>query len=133
MRQIFLSLATSDTARIASRIFRALPGTTVRWAYLGRDHGRAMQLAGRLGSRFERISYGTRFQALAGEWRDKYVSWIAAVSRNHRDDVVWWTSRIAEKNTMFDSLYHGICYLQIAVELMRDHDGPLPQISRNEK
>lgn len=123
---IHLALASSDPARVAAAV-----SGNVRWAYLGRDFGRTRAWERALGERFTRVSYAARLQELACAWREPFLDWIAAASLHRRDDLAWWTSSIAEKNTLSDSLFHGICYLKIATELMNG-DEPLLLVAEHE-
>jgi hypothetical protein len=135
---IYLAFAWSDPKRV-SRAVRT-GATPVRWAYLGRNFGRTRAWEDALGSRFTRVSFSARLQELAWSWREKFLDWIADVSLHHKDDLSWWSSAIAEKNTLSDSLYHGVCYLKIAIELaavngplllVAEHEGLLQAIEAN--
>lgn len=111
---IYLTTASSDAARVR----RSLDGVACRWAYLGRDYGRTREWERALGPSFQRVSFSARLQELAGQWRERYLDWIASASIKHSDDLAWWTSSIAEKNTLEYSLFHSFCYLQIATEMI---------------
>lgn len=86
----------------------------IRWLFLGRDYWRLMEWESALGPAFERINYAERLQELAMEWRQPYLDWIGRLGAQN-DSLEWWTSRIAERNTLLDSLYHSICYLKIGL------------------
>lgn len=96
----------------------------IRWLFLGRDYWRLMEWESALGPAFERINYAEQLQALAMEWRQPYLDWIARMGAQN-DSLEWWTSRIAERNTLLDSLYHGICYLKIGLTYALQASGPL--------
>jgi hypothetical protein len=130
MRQIFLTLASSQPSRVAREILRRTAGAPVRWVYLGRDYETTRAFETSLGDQFERISYAQRFQTLSLELREKYVFWIADLGKG--GDISWWASRIAEKNTLLPSLFHSICYLQIATELLREEAGPILVVAERE-
>lgn len=96
----------------------------IRWLFLGRDYWRLMEWESSLGPAFERINYAEQLQALAMEWRQPYLDWIARMGAQN-DSLEWWTSRIAERNTLLDSLYHSICYLKIGLTYALQASGPL--------
>lgn len=99
-------------------------GQPIRWLFLGRDYRRLMEWESALGPAFERIDYAEPLQALAMEWRQPYLDWIARMGAQN-DSLGWWTSRIAERNTLLDSLYHAICYLNIGLTYALQAGGPL--------
>lgn len=114
---IYLCHATARPSSVKYRVRkRPVSGpVTVPWLYLGRDSLRMSRWQRSLGPGFERVDSGTRLQELSAQWGDAYVLWINEISRDCRG-LAWWCSRIAERNTLLLSLFHCICYLQIAVE-----------------
>lgn len=101
----------------------------VRWLYLGRDYLRLLAWERSLGKGFVRVHYAKHLQELAMRWRRPYLDWIAALGLQN-DNLVWWSSRVAERNTLLDSLYHKICYLQVALSSIQG-DVPLLIVSES--
>ncbi|OGT14979.1 MAG: hypothetical protein A3I12_08240 [Gammaproteobacteria bacterium RIFCSPLOWO2_02_FULL_38_11] len=89
---------------------------TTAWVYLGRDYLKSLVWEEALGGKFKKISYSKELQALALIYRQPYLDWITDLGKKY-DSLAWWTSRIAERNTMLDSLFHKICYYKIGMDL----------------
>lgn len=119
---IYLTRASASPVRTA-RWLRARMGPIrakeARWIYLGRDGGRMAGWQAALGESTTRIGYGEELQALAWRWRIPYLEWLAQRAAE-RPGLDWWSSRLAERNTLLETLFHAICYLQIGLEHARD-------------
>lgn len=116
-RMIYLCQAVDKPQRVIKSLTGAGhlgAGQSVKWLFLGRNYFHLMKWEEALGPTFERISYSEELQNLALEWRQPYLDWIARLGVEN-DSLAWWSSRIAERNTLLDSLYHSICYLKIAL------------------
>jgi len=98
---------------------------SVKWLYLGRSYLRLREWEIVLGERCVRISYSEALQELAAKWRRPFMSWIAEQGKERRKSIVWWSSRVAEMNTLLDSLYHTVCYLKVGLILCNDESVPL--------
>lgn len=94
------------------------------WMYLGRQFLRMLLWQRSVGHWGNRIQYADRLQELGLKWRGAYLEWIAEQARKH-DGLAWWSSRVGERNTMLDSLYHAICYLRISLEAITRRERPL--------
>lgn len=103
---------------------------SVRWLYLGRDYLRLLAWERALGKGFVRVHYAEHLQELALRWRRPYLDWIATLGRQN-NSLVWWSSRLAERNTLLDSLYHKVCYLEIALKFTMDERSPTLVIAEN--
>lgn len=95
----------------------------VHWLYLGRNYMKLAHWEALLGPSWTRISYGRYFQALAKELKHDYLKWISDMGRSYHgeDAIAWWASRISEKNTLLDSLFHLICYLFTGYHYIKRH------------
>jgi hypothetical protein len=51
--------------------------------------------------------------SVAQRLRRPFLDWIGQLAS---DELSWWTSRVAERNTLLDSLFHKLCYLELAEE-----------------
>lgn len=102
----------------------------VRWLYLGRDYLRLLAWERALGKGFVRVHYAEHLQELAMRWRRPYLDWIATLGRQN-NSLEWWSSRLAERNTLLDSLYHKVCYLEIALKFTMDERSPTLVIAEN--
>jgi len=78
----------------------------------------------------DEIEYGERLQRVARDASDGFVQWIAEQAREN-DSLAWWTSRIAERNTLVKSLFHDICYLLVGQGILKDTDGPVLVVAEN--
>lgn len=94
------------------------------WLYLGRDYLAMKSWEDAIGSLIPRIQYAAQFQEIAHAWRMPYVEWIAQQGKKY-EGLVWWSSRIAERNTYVYSLFHEVCYLAIARKFLKERTGPL--------
>ncbi|MBI1870514.1 MAG: hypothetical protein HYS07_04890 [Chlamydiae bacterium] len=86
-----------------------------KWIYLGRNYERMLAWESLLGENFERVNYASKLQGLARRWKQPYLEWIAELGEKN-NSFVWWSSKIAERDTMIDSLFHRMCYLRIAFD-----------------
>lgn len=108
-------LACEDPVRVAADL-RSRSVSSVspqRWLYLGGDYESSQQWAAALGSGWERTSIADQLQDRAREWRSSYLDWIASLGRGS-EDLAWWTSPVAERNTMTSWLFQAFCYLDIS-------------------
>lgn len=123
---IFLVLANASSRRVRRRILgRGHPrGRPVPWLYLGRDYLKMRAWEAMLGKEFERVQYGKRLQELGNKWRRPYLDWITALGKSCAG-LVWWSSRLAERNTQLYSLFHDLCYLEIGVAFGSSSNSPL--------
>jgi len=97
----------------------------IHWIYLGRNYLRMRQWESALGQGFWRVNYSNELQELAVKWRKPYLQWITKLGRE-KDSLEWWSSRIAERNTSLDSLFHSVCYLKIGIKfLLENNQQPL--------
>jgi len=126
---VYLAHAAAQPDRIKEQ-FR-LPLGRVDWIYLGRQFVRMLAWQQSIGSLGNRIHYSERLQELGLAWRGAYLEWTAEQARKH-DSLTWWSSRIGERNTMLDSLYHAICYLRIGLEAITGTKSPLLIIAESQ-
>lgn len=118
----------AHTAVAGSRAARRLRGLSsvapVRWLYLGRDFDRLLAWEASLASGFVRVDYAERLQDVAGRLRRPFLEWMGDLGQAH-DSFGWWISKINERNTFVLSLFHKICYLEIARHELTTSTAPL--------
>ena len=90
--------------------------TSVQWIYLGRDYLKSLVWAEAIDERFIKIDYSRELQEVGLGYKQAYLAWISELGKKY-NSLAWWLSRISERNTMLDSLYHRICYYQIGMNL----------------
>lgn len=123
---IFLSQADANPQHVTGRLRREVKrdlSSQGRWLYLGRRYDSLLEWQKALGPKFERVSYANELQELAEAWAKPYLNWLTQWGRQN-DVLEWWSSHIAGRNTMVDSLYHQICYLKIALMFSLSRDTP---------
>ncbi len=89
----------------------------VFWLFLGRDYKRLLELKEKALSRFKYVDLGDMLYDLSYQARRQYIDYIASLSTKF-DDLPWWMSTVAEKNTMSGPIYLYVCYLMIVKNLL---------------
>jgi len=109
---------------VRQAIDRMTPAGPARWIYLGRDSRGARRWDAALSGAATRAGIGADLQAVAHDLRVPFLDWIADLGREH-DSLTWWSSRLAERNTYIESLFHDICYLDIFLKYAQADDACL--------
>lgn len=112
-----LAHASEDPGRVALSASRPS-----RWTYLGSDALRRRAWERELGPGWTRLPAGATLQQEAARLRRPYLDWLAELGRRHAG-TAWWVTRIADENTMRDSLFTQVCRLGAALRLL---EGPAP-------
>lgn len=100
---------------------RAAPS---HWLFLGIDYLRFKCWNETIGSGWQNLEYSKQLQSLALEWRKHYLDWLTELGKQN-NNLIWWSSTIAERNTNGYSLYHSICYLRISLDFFAGETPPL--------
>ena len=95
-----------------------------RWIYFGKDYLKLLECE-RCLSELGRIPASRFVQEAAWKIRQPYVDWISDLGRPYGDSLQWWTSRLAEKNTMGSDLFLNFCQLDAAEDIAQSQDAPL--------
>ena len=90
------------------------------WVFLGRDYKRMRLWEKHLENICRRISIGERLEETAWRLRTTYVAWTERTGRPYGDSLVWWTSLVADKNTLVSPLFLYLCFLEIVATLTAD-------------
>lgn len=113
------------------RLARRVLGGQGRWAwvYLGRDFSRLQAWRHALGSVAVEIPIGDKLQGIGEALRGPFLQWCAdwgrELSKRPRDELAWWTSRIAERNNFCSPLFLRFCYLELLRAICQTNPGPL--------
>jgi len=100
---------------------RSMPA---QWLFLGRNYLRFQEWNKTIGHAAENLKYSNQLQSLALKWRSSYLDWLTELGKQN-NNLTWWSSSIAERNTYGDSLYHSICYLRIGLDFLTAKSPPL--------
>ena len=100
---------------------RSIPA---QWLFLGRNYSCFKEWNETLGHDWQNVKYSELLQTLALAWRKPYLDWLTEIGKQN-DNLIWWSSSIAERNTYGDSLYHSICYLRIGLDFLLKKHPPL--------
>lgn len=95
-----------------------------RWLFFGQNYLRFKEWNESLGPDWQNLKYSKQLQSLALEWRQPYLDWLTELGKQN-NNLIWWSSSIAERNTYGDSLYHSICYLRIGLDFLAKKNPPL--------
>lgn len=112
---INLLCAEKYDSNLVLRINKKCQKENIFWIYLGRDYFKMTKWEKKLGQNFKRIFYAKELNNIAYEMKGPYLEWIAKISHYYEKDLAWWTSRISERQTLFDSFFHLICYYKIGL------------------
>lgn len=107
-----LAHSSEDPSRAAFGASRPL-----RWTYLGSDVLRRRSWERALGPGWVRLPAGKTLQEEAARLRRPFLDWLAELGRRHAG-TAWWVTRIADENTMKDSLFTQVCRLAAALRLL---------------
>ncbi len=105
----------------------------IPWAYLGQDYLRLLAWQRGLEDvpgRHERVPITRHLDDTAHRLRRPYLELLADMGRRY-DSLAWWTSRVAERNTMVSPLFLHCCHLHVGVELLERHPGSLGLVSES--
>jgi hypothetical protein len=123
MTKVLAATANSSRPRVVRRAQAAFP-EGFAWVYLGPDTELHAAWQEDLSTNAFELEYGEQLQALALESKEAFVEWLSGYGRAHAS-LEWWTSRIAERNTLVPSLFQDVCYLQLANLMLASSDKPL--------
>jgi hypothetical protein len=124
---IYLYHATISPKRIYGNLTVELAkerSAPAQWLFLGQNYLRFKEWNETLGPDWQNLRYSKQLQGLALEWRQPYLDWLTELGKQN-NNLAWWSSSIAERNTYGDSLYHSICYLRIGLDFLEKKDPPL--------
>ncbi|MFA5181679.1 MAG: hypothetical protein WC405_10200 [Syntrophales bacterium] len=122
---IYLCHTGASPKRIGQKLSAASEGKSpTQWLFLGRDYLLFRDWVKALGHDWECLRYARQLQELATVWRKPYLDWLTELGRRN-NNLIWWSSAIAERNTNIDSLYHSICYLRIGLDYLSKENPPL--------
>jgi hypothetical protein len=95
-----------------------------QWLFLGQNYLRFKEWNESLGPDWKNLRYSQQLQSLGLEWREPYLDWLTELGKQN-NNLIWWSSSIAERNTYGDSLYHSLCYLRIGLDFLVKNNPPL--------
>ena len=125
--EVWLAHASRQPAELAE-LRRA--DQRVPWVYLGQDYLNLRSWEGALGCGFQRVQIGRQLERAAGLSRRPFLDLMADLGRKH-DSLAWWTSRVAERNTMVSPLFLYCCHLRLGLEQIEYHQGPFCVVSES--
>lgn len=109
-----------------ARFLRLQPPLRVRqsaqWIYLGRDSEQASRWKDHFGGRAA-LDLGNRFRQISLENRIHFLDWIAAIGNQESDSLLWYTSRVSEKNPLVDRLYYRSCLHRLGAQVLAEERG----------
>ena len=95
-----------------------------KWIYCGKNYLKLIECEKKLGT-LERIPISQIINQTAWKIRNEYINWIGEMGREYGDSLRWWTSDLAEKNTMVSDLFQNICYLIGVEDIIQNQSDPL--------
>jgi hypothetical protein len=117
--RLIIALPRKDHSRII-RLFPA--GQTPHFLYLGVDFFKRQQLERELGAGFIRMDISALHDRVAREIRSDHIKWIDQLNRRYGQDVEWWFTRTASRNSYFSNLFQYSCYLETLERIWNDSD-----------
>ena len=100
------------------------------WIYLGQSYIELLAWERGFGAGVERIAIDKLLSAAAGELRRPFLRLLVALAGRHAG-LAWWTSRLAERNTMVSPLFLHCCYARVALGVIDRLDQPLCVVSES--
>ena len=127
-RSIFLSYAS--TSRKAT--FRRLQSAAkpLQWLFFGRNYLQALDWERTMHPVAVRYDITQHLVRTAERLREPFLNRITELGVRH-DSLVWWASRLAERNPMVSPLFLYCCYLSMGVELLASGNGSLCVVSES--
>ncbi len=96
-----------------------------KWVYLGKDLIKREVLSHKLGEK-QLLPLGDRLHRIAEKLRQPFLDFIADLGRIQQDQLGWWSSTCAWKNSTASDLFLLICYEHTVDELLTEQgDTPL--------
>lgn len=124
---IYLCQSANSPKRVHRKLTAELGkerSAPAQWLFLSRNYLRFKDWNETLGSDWKNVKYSNMLQSLALEWRKPYLDWLTEFGKQN-NNLSWWSSSIAERNTYGDSLYHSTCYLRIGLDFLATKSPPL--------
>lgn len=115
-------LLAPPSMRALKRAIRASQDEPFRWAYLGTSVLRLRSAEACLGGRATRLVIAKDVQSAAQSLRGAYIHYIGQLGL-HRSSDLWWYSTLSEKNPAISKVFLHVCYVAVAAELCRRHQG----------
>jgi glycosyltransferase involved in cell wall biosynthesis len=116
---LWLTHARSDPAALAARV-----AGPAGWLFLGGNYVRLRAWEHGLGARFQRIRLDRKLDATARHLRAPFLDAITQLGRRQAS-LAWWTSRVAERNTIISPLFLNCCHLRLAAAELERTASPL--------
>ena len=117
--RLIIALPRKDHSRLI-RLFPA--GQTPHFLYLGIDFFKRQRLERELGAGFIRMDISALHDRVAREIRSDHIKWIDQLNRRYGQDVEWWFTRTASRNSYFSNLFQYSCYLETLERIWNDAD-----------
>jgi|GEM_PF-1157059 len=110
------------TKALVVRALREAGARPVAWCYLGESVSRAQDCLRWLDGLAERLHVGELVGNAARHSRQAFVEYIGELSeRYHSED--WWLSSLSEKNPYISKVFLRVCFVQAAMEAVRERRG----------
>lgn len=108
---------TSIKGRIVGQIRKR---KITKWLFLCRDYNRLLFFEKIIDGAASRISTASILDSKAKQLRDPVNGLLLKLAEQYHS-LEWWSMRLSEKNTLVSNLFLHICYLSIAVDILKEH------------
>jgi hypothetical protein len=117
MRSIWIAhgnMLPSEVARLAKN------KNVQKWTYFGKNYLKLLEYEEKL-TGLQRIPIRNFINQSARKIKKAFVNWIGEIGRPSGDSLRWWTSILAEKNTMVSDLFLNFCFIEAIEDIIKDH------------
>jgi len=114
-------IVCSPRKRCIRKSLRRLKGREFRWAYLGEDTSRAIDIEQQLTDKGQRIEIGGRLQEIARSLRQAYIDYIGKLSLEN-NSILWWVGALSEKNPWASKTFLYACYVKLCRTIINSSD-----------
>lgn len=115
-------IVSAASRREVFRAIRQAGHDQIRWVYLGEAVLTAVACERWLGRRAKRIEIGERLRDTAQRLRQAFIEYTGKLSEQHHSES-WWLSSLSEKNQYVSKVFLHVCYVLVALRLIRERDG----------
>lgn len=117
MVQVWITQSNTDK----NQILRIVDDKKInRWVYFGRNYFNLSNYNGILRG-IRQIPTSQFLYETAKKIKQEYIQWIADMGKPYGASLHWWTSIIAEKNTMGSDLFLNICCLETIEQIIKEN------------
>lgn len=113
-------IISSPSKRCVKKILKKMNGKKFMWVYLGEDISKLVSIDEMMRGKGQRFEAAGLLQEAAKSLRQPYIDYIGKLSLE-KNSLMWWASRLSEKNPFVSKTFLHACYLKTCIDIMKKY------------